>query len=87
MLTQSGAPGCVIGWTNFSHWHSVNGFRRNSQHFNAIYFARSGGCRASLVYSRNSILECYCMFCGVKLSMTPHSHQNLSCFKSGVDYS
>ena len=29
MLTQSGAPGYVIGWTNFSHLHSVHGFRRN----------------------------------------------------------
>ena len=26
MLTQSGASGGVIGWNNFSHWHSVHGF-------------------------------------------------------------
>ena len=31
MLTQSGAPGRVIGWINLSHWHSMNGFRRNFQ--------------------------------------------------------
>ena len=23
-FTQSGAPGRVNGWTNFSHWHSVD---------------------------------------------------------------
>ena len=32
MLAQSGAPGRVIGWTNFSHQHSIHGFRRNFQH-------------------------------------------------------
>ena len=26
-LTQSGAPGRVIGWTNVSHKHSTHGFR------------------------------------------------------------
>ena len=25
-LAQSGAPGHVIGWTNFSHWHSIHWF-------------------------------------------------------------
>ena len=28
MLTQSGAPGRVIGWTNFSHLHSIHWFCR-----------------------------------------------------------
>ena len=28
MLTQSGAPGRVIGWTNFSHQHSCIDFCR-----------------------------------------------------------
>ena len=28
MLTQSGAPGRVIGWTNFSHYHSIHSFCR-----------------------------------------------------------
>ena len=33
LLTQSGAPGRVIGWTNFSHKHSVHGFCRSFQCF------------------------------------------------------
>ena len=41
-LTQSGEPGRVIGLTNFSHLHSMHGFRRNVQFFHwilsAIYF-------------------------------------------------
>ena len=28
MLTQSGAPGRVIGYTNFSYWHSVHRLHR-----------------------------------------------------------
>ena len=32
-LTQSRAPGRVIGWTNFSHQHSEHGFCRNFQFF------------------------------------------------------
>ena len=32
-LTQSRAPGRVIGWTSFSHWHSVNGLHGNFQYF------------------------------------------------------
>ena len=31
-LTQSIAHGRVIDWTNFSHQHSVHGFRRFSEH-------------------------------------------------------
>ena len=42
MLTQSGAPGCVVGWTSFSHWQIVHGFRRNFQHFTR--FVYSTGC-------------------------------------------
>ena len=30
-LTQSGAPGRVIGWDNFSHWLSIQRFRWNFQ--------------------------------------------------------
>ena len=33
-----------------------------------IYFARVNGCRASIVYSRHSIIECYNLFSGAKLS-------------------
>ena len=38
-LTQSRAPDRVIGWTNFSHEHSVHGLRQNVPYFNlsAIY--------------------------------------------------
>ena len=47
MLTQSGAPGRVTGWTNFSHQHSVHGLHRKVLDFTgfAYYlFARFGGC-------------------------------------------
>ena len=29
MLSQSGAPGCIIGWSNFSHKHSGQEFHWN----------------------------------------------------------
>ena len=35
----------------------------------AIYFACFNGCRDSFVFSCHSILECYNLFSGVKLSM------------------
>ena len=38
MPNQSGAPGCVIGLTNFSHYHSMHGFCRNFQHFAAFVY-------------------------------------------------
>ena len=47
MLTQSGAHGHVIGWTNFSHKYSIHGF---CQHFNismdlfTVYFAHFSEC-------------------------------------------
>ena len=35
----------------------------------AIYFSHFSGCWASFVYSCHSILDCYNLFSGVKLSM------------------
>ena len=46
-LTQSGAPGRVIGLANFSHWHSMHGFRRNFNNvldLSTIYFSHFSGC-------------------------------------------
>ena len=60
-FTQSGAPGCVIGWTNFSPWYLVHGFHRNFQCFISL--------STSFVSSCYSILECYDPFSGVKLSI------------------
>ena len=42
MFTQSEAPGRV---TNFSHWHSMRGFRRNFQHSTGFvyYFTVGSG--------------------------------------------
>ena len=36
MLTQSGAPGHVIGWTNFSHYHSIHGFCKELHKLNRL---------------------------------------------------
>ena len=72
-LTQSGAPGRVIGWTNFSHKHSMHGFCRNFQHYTGFvyYLFLSFWWVLSFlyVYSDHSILECYNLFSGVELSM------------------
>ena len=73
MLTQSEAPGHVIGWTSFSHWHSMHRFCRNFQHctgfvyylFSSFYWVLNFLC----VYSCHSILECYNLFSEVGLSM------------------
>ena len=40
----------------------------NSLDLSAVYFAHLSGCCASFVYSCHSILECYNLFSGVKLS-------------------
>ena len=43
MLTQFGAPCCVIGWTSFSHYQTVHGFVEIfnvSLDLSTIYFAR-----------------------------------------------
>ena len=40
-----------------------------SPDLSTIYFAHFSGCCASFVYSCHSILECYVMFSGVKLSI------------------
>ena len=47
MLTQSGAPSRVNGWTNFSHLHSIHGFSQSlnvSLDLSTIYFAHFSGC-------------------------------------------
>ena len=83
-LTQSGAPGRVIGCTSFSHWRSVHGFRRIfknvSLDLSAIYFARFRACWASFVCSCYYILECYNLFSGVKLSINLFCFIYVSCF-------
>ena len=74
MLTQSGAPGCVIGWTDFSHQHSIHGFHQNFQHctgfvhylFCFVLLILMG---AELPLCIVVILECYNLFSGVKLSI------------------
>ena len=56
MHTQSGAPGCVIDWTNFSHLHSVHGFVKIfnvSLDLSTIYFAHSVG--VDLTLSKDAI--------------------------------
>ena len=71
-LTQSGAPGRVIGWTNFSHWHSIYWFCR---FFTFLWICLPiillilVGVWASFVCSCHSILECCVKFSGVKLSI------------------
>ena len=37
-LTQSRAPGRVIGWTNFSHWRIVHEFCRHCQCFTGFAY-------------------------------------------------
>ena len=47
MLTQSGAHGRVIGWTNFSHWHSYMDFVEIFDivlQLSTVYFSRFRGC-------------------------------------------
>ena len=48
-FTQSGAPSRVIGWTNFSHQHSIYGpdfveMFNISLDLSTVYFAHFNGC-------------------------------------------
>ena len=46
-LSQSGAPGRIIGWTNFSQWQIVHGFVKTVNVLldsSYLYFACSKGC-------------------------------------------
>ena len=43
-LTQSGAPGRVIGWTNFSHHHYFVEILNIVLDLSTIYFSHFGGC-------------------------------------------
>ena len=70
-LTQSGAPGRVIGWTNFTLALNILilSIFYISMDLSTNYFAHFSGCRASFVCSCHSILECCVTFSGVKLSI------------------
>ena len=71
---QSGAPGRVVGWTNYSsqqiRWYIdfVEIFNM-SLDLSTVYFPHFNRCRVSFVSSCYSILEYYNLFSGVKLSI------------------
>ena len=74
MLTQPGAPSHVIGWTNFSHWHSMHAFDfveifKIVLDLSTICFSHFSGWSASFVYDCHSFLECYNLFSRVRLSI------------------
>ena len=64
-LTQSGAPGRVICWTNFLHKHSMHGLRRNFRCFTGFVdhlYCSFWWVGLFFVYSCHSIMECYNLF-------------------------
>ena len=72
MLTQSKAPGCVIGWTiphTSTQYMDLVEIFTIFLDLSTIYYAHLSGFWASFVCSCHSILECYNLFYGVKLSI------------------